>query len=60
MRGEMVKTEIDLQHQLNGMKKQAADADRERNEVLAQVDTLKDKMQEQYRSENIRHNYVYH
>ena len=42
------------------MKKTAADADRERAEVLINVKNLKDKLSEQEVSENVRHNYIYH
>ena len=46
LRGAMNKNELDLQIQLNQMKKAAADADRERNEVLANVEKLKQKLGE--------------
>lgn len=44
LRGEMVKNEIDLQNQLNEMKKQALEADRERAEAVANIKHLKEKL----------------
>lgn len=60
LRSEMVKNEIDLQAQLNDMKKQSLDADRERSEALSNIKHLKEKLNDQQLTEDIRHNYIYH
>eukprot|EP00347_Sterkiella_histriomuscorum_P015493 403356821 len=60
MRGEMNKNELDLQLKLNSMKKIAADADRERNEVLATISHIKNRMNNQEVDENTGHKYEYH
>ncbi|CDW86426.1 UNKNOWN [Stylonychia lemnae] len=60
IKGEMNKNELDLQIKLNNMKKTAADADRERYEVLANIDHLKERLKNQEVSENVAHKYEYH
>ena len=42
------------------MKKQSLDADRERSEALSNIKHLKEKLNDQQLTEDIRHNYIYH
>lgn len=42
------------------MKKQAADADRERMEALTHINHLKQKMSDNQLTDDIKHNYIYH
>eukprot|EP00347_Sterkiella_histriomuscorum_P017375 403349625 len=59
LRGEMTKNEMDLQQQLNEMKKQSLEADYERAHALAGVKHLKEKLNDQQLTEDIRHQYIY-
>lgn len=57
LRGQMNKNEIDLQLQLNSMKKQAADADRDRMEALSHIKHLKESMSDGQLADDVKHNY---
>ncbi|CDW76693.1 UNKNOWN [Stylonychia lemnae] len=59
LRHDMAKQEVDMQSQLNEMKKQGLNADFERQQALEGVKQLKEKLSDQQLTEDIRHQYMY-
>jgi hypothetical protein len=56
----MKKSEVEMQLEVHQMKKQAADADRERLTALVAIKDIKEKMQDGFENEGMKDNYVYH